>query len=499
VEIRAFRAAGAFYGVQTLLQLLPPEVFRKAKVEGQAWQAPCVKIEDRPRFGWRGVLIDPARHFLPKEGILRFIDTAAQHKLNVLQLHLTDDTGWRIEIKKYPKLTQVGAYIPEYLADYDPPKPKNGPRGGFYTQNDLREIAAYPEVGVPGSNVINGEDSSIRFMQDVLDEVLAIFPSKFIHIGGDEVDKSFWQKNARVQELIQQRGLKNVDEYQSWIIKQMDTYLASKGRRLLGWDEILEGGLAPGATVMSWRGIEGGIAAAKAGHDVVMSPTSNLYLDYYQAEPAQEPLAIGGYLPLEAVYRYEPVPSALNAKEAERVLGLQGNIWGEFTPNMKHIEYLAWPRLAAVSEIGWSSGAKDFVEFSSRLAADFARLDVMGVRYRPLQGSPIRALGEWSASEASAEWVVRECDASAAMQEAGPYTVRFAYTHGASRFHIRWAELVRDGKVVARDEHPGSAAWEVSGNTYTFAAPGKGRLTVRAEVRYEGSDSHGIVYAIGPD
>ncbi|HEY0868605.1 MAG TPA: beta-N-acetylhexosaminidase, partial [Fimbriimonas sp.] len=308
VRIEAYRTAGAFFGIQTLRQLLPPQIYRKARVEGIPWAVPCLRIEDRPRFAWRGALIDSCRHILPKEGILRFLDTLSAHKLNTFHWHLTDDNGWRLEIRKYPKLTEIGAWQPEWLEEYDPPKPKSGTRGGFYSQEDVREIvayaaalqidivpeiempghsgaivASYPETGVPGSNVLNTEDSTVRFLQDVLDEVMELFPSQFIHVGGDEVDKGPWKNDPRTQELLRQRGLKDENELQSWFIRQMDAYLDSKGRRLVGWDEILEGGLAPGATVMSWRGMQGGIDSAKAGHDVVMTPSSHTYFDYYQA------------------------------------------------------------------------------------------------------------------------------------------------------------------------------------------------------------------------
>jgi hexosaminidase len=423
VSIRASQPAGLFYGGQTLRQLLPSAVFRAAKVEGVAWTVPCVTIEDSPRFAWRGAMLDVARHFMPKEFVLKFVDLLAMHKMNTLHLHLTEDQGWRIEIKKYPKLTSVGAWRKETMAGaYSENRMDGKPHGGFYTQDDIREIVAYaaerfvtvvPEIEMPGHsqaalaaypelgntseklevftrwgvnpNVFNVEESTIRFLQDVLDEVMALFPSKFIHIGGDEVPKDQWKASARAQELMTQRGLKDEHELQSWFVRQMDAYLASKGRRLIGWDEILEGGLAPGATVMSWRGIAGGIAAAKAGHDVVMAPTDNTYFDYYQSKDRKsEPLAIGGFLPLEKVYAFDPIPPDLNATEAKHVLGAQGQLWSEYIPNQKQMEYMAFPRVCALAEVVWSpQKSRTWESFTGRLPGNLERLKALDVNYRP--------------------------------------------------------------------------------------------------------------------
>lgn len=522
IEIKALKAAGIFYGMQTLRQLLPPAILRKSRVEGVDWTVPCLLIEDKPRFGWRGALIDSSRHFMPKEGILRFLDTLALHKLNSFHWHLTDDNGWRIEIRKYPKLTEIGAWQPEWLPDYDPPKPKAGTRGGFYTQDDIREvvayardrhinvvpeiempghagaiIASYPEVGIKGSNVLNGEDSSIRFMQDVLDEVMELFPSKFIHVGGDEVDKGPWQKDARTQELMKQRGLKDENELQSWIIRQMDQYLTTRGRRLIGWDEILEGGLAPGATVMSWRGIEGGIAAAKAGHDVVMAPTSHTYLDYYQADPSHEPLAIGGFVPLDKVYAFEPIPSELTGDEAKHVLGLQGQLWAEFLPNMRHLEYMAWPRLSALAEVAWSPVAsRNFEDYTRRLDVDLRRLEAMGVNYRPLVSHvDANAIGGWIMGDVNESWQSHEWPLK--LHEPGSYKATFEFHFGLCRLDIAKVELLEDGKPVATDEHPGMTGSASKDNEYELklakVKPGA-TYSLRAQVRADGgTDSNGVV------
>ena len=426
IAIRAAKPAGLFYGGRTLLQLLPPAIFRKAPVQGVGWRVPAVTIKDQPRFAWRGLMVDTARHFVPREALLDFIDTMALHKFNRLHLHLTDDQGWRIEIRKYPKLTQVGAWRKETVVGHAAKKPPvfdGRPHGGFYTQDDIREIVRYaadrhitvmPEIEMPGHgraaiaaypelgchpdqpidiwttfgvcpDIYNPSDKTVAFLQDVLSEVVELFPSTFIHIGGDEAIKDQWKASPVVQARIKELGLKNEDEMQSWFIHQMDKFLQAKGRRLIGWDEILEGGLAPGATVMSWRGEKGGIAAAKAGHDVVMTPTTHTYFDYCQGPRETEPLAIGGDLSLEKVYSYEPIPTELTADEARHVLGAQGQLWSEYIPNQRHLEYMAWPRAAALAEVVWSpKGQRDLGDFKARLTVHLGRLDVLDVNYRPL-------------------------------------------------------------------------------------------------------------------
>jgi hexosaminidase len=430
ITIRAYRTAGAFYAVETLRQLLPPEIFRQALVDSVQWTVPGVEIEDQPRFAWRGAHLDVSRSFMPKEFVKKYIDLLALHKLNRFHWHLTDDQGWRIEIKKYPKLTAVGAWRRGTLVGvqnryrdtlswvYDSVR-----HGGFYTQDDVREvvayakarfitvvpeiempghaqaaIAAYPELGNTGQqmevlrrfgvnpNIFNAEESTVRFLQDVLTEVIALFPGKYIHVGGDEAIKDQWIASARAQQLIRERGLKDEHELQSWFIHQMDSFLTARGRSLVGWDEILEGGLAPNATVMSWRGMEGGIAAALAGHDVVMTPTSNTYFDYYQSpDRAKEPMAIGGMLPLDTVYAFEPVPAALTPEQAAHILGTQGQIWTEYQRTPKNVEYMVFPRLLALAEVAWTPrNLKNFADFRARLAKHEARLNVLDVNYRPI-------------------------------------------------------------------------------------------------------------------
>jgi len=431
ITIRARRPAGAFYAIETLRQLLPPDIFRTAPPVGVTWTVPGVQIEDKPRFPWRGALLDVARHFMPKEFVKKYIDLIALYKLNRLHMHLTDDQGWRIEIKKYPLLTSVGGWRRQTLVGrqnndstkwiYDARR-----HGGFYTQDDIREIVAYantrfvtvvPEIEMPGhaqaaiaaypwlgntgqqlevlqhwgvnAHILNPSDSAIHFMQDVLAEVLALFPSHYIHIGGDEAIKNEWQTSPVAQARIRQLGVHNENELQSWLTAQMSQWLAARGRALVGWDEILEGGmegLAPNAVVMSWRGIEGGIAAAQAGHDVVMTPTSNTYFDYYQsADTLAEPLAIGGLLPLDSVYVYEPIPPALDSVQARHVLGTQGQIWTEYDATPKDVEYQVFPRLVALAEVAWTSrDQKNVGDFHARLERHLERLGVLDVNYRPL-------------------------------------------------------------------------------------------------------------------
>jgi hexosaminidase len=430
ISIRAKERAGVFYGLQTVRQLLPPEVFREAKVDSVAWAIPAVRIVDRPRFAWRGAHLDVGRHFMPKEFVKKYIDLIALQKMNTFHWHLTEDQGWRIEIKKYPRLTQVGAWRTQTVVGHQTSRTDSttwqfdGQRhGGFYTQDDVREvvayardrfvnvvpeiempghalaaIAAYPELGVTGqpadvgtrwgvyANILNAEPSTVSFMQDVLTEVMALFPSRFIHVGGDEADKALWKTSPRIQERIKELGLKDEHELQSWFIQQMDAFLTAHNRRLVGWDEILEGGLAPGATVMSWRGTKGGIDAARAGHDVIMAPTGNTYLDYYQSQnTAGEPLAIGGFLPIETVYAFEPVPAELEPQYRAHILGGQGQIWTEYMAGPKQVEYMAFPRLTALAEVLWTQAdRKDYRDFLGRLPAHLERLSALDVAYRPL-------------------------------------------------------------------------------------------------------------------
>ncbi|MFF8932726.1 beta-N-acetylhexosaminidase [Streptomyces longwoodensis] len=439
VEIRGGDPAGVFWGAQTLRQLLGPDAFRRAPVRpGTRRGLPHLRVEDAPRFPWRGVLLDVARHFLPKDGVLRQLDLMAAHKLNVLHLHLTDDQGWRVEIRRHPRLTEVGSWRARTkLGHRASPLWDERPHGGFYTQDDLREIVAYaaerhitvvPEIDVPGHsqaaiaaypelgntdvvdttalsvwdtwgvnpNVLAPTDTTLRFFEGVFEEILELFPadaarfSAFVHIGGDECPKDQWRASPAAQARIAELGLADEDALQSWFVRHFDSWLAARGRRLIGWDEILEGGLAPGAAVSSWRGYAGGIAAARAGHDVVMCPEQQVYLDHRQAPGEDEPVPIGYVRTLEDVYRFEPVPPDLTGDQARHVLGTQANVWTEVMEDQARVDYQQFPRLAAFAEVAWSDlpapAERDVADFERRMTAHYARLDALGVAYRPPAG-----------------------------------------------------------------------------------------------------------------
>ena len=419
VTVEAKTPAGLFYGLQTLTQLLFGD-------HTSGWSVPVVQIVDAPRFAYRGMHLDVGRHFFPVAFVKKYIDLLAMYKMNKFHWHLTEDQGWRIEIKKYPKLTEIGAYRQETVMGknferFDRPYVGDGkPHGGFYTQDEVREVVAYararyidviPEIEMPGhataalaaypefactdgpfdvpttwgifEDVFCPKEETFQFLEDVLTEVIALFPSQYIHIGGDEVPKVRWQESEVAQEVISREGLADEDELQSYFIKRIESFLQAQGRRLIGWDEILEGGLAPDATVMSWRGMEGGIEAAREGHDVIMTPTSHCYFDYYQADPEQEPLAIRGLTPLEKVYSFEPVPEMLSAEDAEHILGAQGNVWTEYMATTDYVEYMVFPRMLALSEVVWSPpDLRNWEGFVQRLPDHLRHLDALGVNYR---------------------------------------------------------------------------------------------------------------------
>lgn len=422
IILEAKTPKGIFYGMQTLRQLLPFQIERPY-LSNTAWTIPCVEIEDEPRFAYRGLMLDVCRHFMPKEFVFKFIDMLAYHKMNIFHWHLTDDQGWRIEIKQYPRLTKIGAYRNRTLEGrYTSPENRkwdNTRYGGFYTQEEIKEVIAYaqkrfitviPEIEMPGHAVaalasypglscsggpfeVEGlwgvfndiycpKEETFEFLENVLSEVMDLFPSEYIHIGGDEAPKLRWENCAHCQDLMKKEGLKDEHELQSYFIKRIEKFVESKGKRIIGWDEILEGGLAPNATVMSWRGEDGGIEAAKQDHDVIMSPNSYAYLDHYQADPKTQPLAIGGFLPLWKVYSYNPQPSSLTPSEAKHILGVQGNIWTEYIPDSNQAEYMAFPRGAAIAEIGWSLESKrNYVDFKQRMIQQFKRYDGIGWNY----------------------------------------------------------------------------------------------------------------------
>ena len=417
VQVISTNPDGMFSGIQSLLQIID------VGSDG-ALSIPSVAIDDSARFHYRGMHLDVARHFQPVEFVKKFIDQMAQYKFNYFHWHLTEDQGWRIEIKKYPRLTEVGSRRPETMVDrnFSPYIGDGIPHGGFYTQEQIKEVVAYakerhitviPEIELPGhasaalaaypqfgcktdyeykvqttwgifKEVFCPTEETFKFLEDVLDETIALFPdSPYIHIGGDEVLKDHWKESEFVQDLKRRENLKDEYEVQSYFIRRIERHLSKRGKKMIGWDEILEGGLAPNATVMSWRGMRGGIEAAKSKHDVIMTPTTHVYFDYGQGDPAYEPLNIGSYVPLAKVYSFEPIPPELTADEAKYVIGGQANIWTEYMKTASHIEYMAFPRMLALSEVLWSKKEdRDFADFQRRLNAILPRLDKQGVNYR---------------------------------------------------------------------------------------------------------------------
>ncbi|MBN2656716.1 MAG: beta-N-acetylhexosaminidase [Spirochaetales bacterium] len=421
--LKAPAPAGLARAVQTFRQLFPAGIFSSEPDKIIAWEIPGCEISDSPRFPWRGMHLDVCRHFFTKEEVMRFIDLIALYRFNRFHFHLTEDQGWRLEIKKYPGLTEVGAWRDSTLIGHalDKPKRYDDTRyGGFYTQDDIREIVAFaamreitivPEIDMPGhmqaaisaypelgctdqtlrplchwgicEHILNVEESTVSFMKDVLDEVMELFPGKYIHIGGDEALKYEWEEQRRVQDRMAELGLKGEMELQSWFIRQMAEHIQSNGREVIGWDEILEGGLAAGAAVMSWRGEKGGIEAASLGHKVVMTPEEYVYFDHYQGDKESEPLAIHGYTTVEKVYSYDVVPPVLPDKQKHLILGSQGQLWSEYIPDFKHLEYMAFPRVCALSEVLWLEKEKrDFSSFSKRLENHKSVLENLNVNYR---------------------------------------------------------------------------------------------------------------------
>ena len=426
VEITASNPAGFFYAVQTLRQLLPVEIESNTQVKNINWWVPNISISDNPRFRWRGFMLDVSRHFFPKEYIKELIDYLSLHKINTFHWHLIDDQGWRIEIKKYPKLTEVGAWRVDHEDKHwnSRPEQKEGEKatyGGYYTQEDIKEIvafaksrqvtivpeiempahvtsalAAYPEFSCTGGPFTvpsgglwpitdiycAGNEATFNFLEDVLTEVMDLFPSEFIHIGGDEATKTEWEKCPACQKRMRTEGLENVEQLQSYFIKRMERFISSNNRRLIGWDEILEGGLAPEATVMSWRGFEGGIEAAEQGHDVVMTPLEPCYFNLYQGPVDMEPIAWGGYIPINEVYDFDPVHESMSEEAASHVLGGQANLWTEFITEKELAMYMTFPRLAALAEVLWTpKELKNWADFSQRLPGLFARYNQIGINY----------------------------------------------------------------------------------------------------------------------
>ncbi|MBS1371407.1 MAG: beta-N-acetylhexosaminidase [Lentisphaeria bacterium] len=425
VELDGANAPSLALAIQTLRQLFPPEIYADSRQDA-AWELPGVEIADAPKYRWRGLMLDIARHFLGKHEICRMIELAAQHRFNRIHLHLTDDQGWRIEIKRYPRLTEIGSVRPRTVIGHESARPRRydeTPYGGFLSRQEIREIVAFaerrhitvmPEIDMPGHmqaalaaypefghrpdwapeprdcwgisrTILAPLPATVEFMQNILAELLELFPSRFIHVGGDEALKEEWELDCRVQRRMAELGLRNEHEMQSHFLGEMDRFLQSRGRRMIGWDEILEGGLTPGAAVMSWRGSAGALAAARQGHDAVMASKEFAYLDYFQADPAHEPLGIGGDLPAEKVYRYTAEFPELTPEEQMHIIGGQGQLWSEYIPSLSHLEYMAFPRACALAEKLWREpGECRFADFRDRLAPHRRRFAVQSVNACPL-------------------------------------------------------------------------------------------------------------------
>lgn len=421
ITINGSDEAGTFYGVQTLRKSIPADASRNTVI------FPAVEIKDSPRFGYRGMMLDVGRHMFPSDFIKKYIDLLALHNINRFHWHITDDQGWRIEIKKYPELTKIGSQRAQTVVGKNSAKYDGTPYGGFYTQDEIKDIVAYaqkrfitiiPEVDLPGHMLAAlatfpnlgctggpyktceswgvfedvlcaGNEDTYTFLENVFAEVVELFPSEYIHVGGDECPKTRWKECPKCQAKIKEQGLKGdgkhskEDMLQSYVISRVEKFLNSKGRQIIGWDEILEGGLAPNATVMSWRGIEGGIAAARLKHNSIMVPTSYLYFDYYQTDDTKdEPLGIGGYVPIEKVYSFDPVPKELTEEESKYIIGTQANLWTEYIHDSKHVEYMVLPRMAALSEIQWvTPDKKDYEKFLPRVAKLMQLYKKLGYNY----------------------------------------------------------------------------------------------------------------------
>lgn len=486
--------AGAFYGMETLLQLLPPQVLSGERARGIRLEMPCCIIEDAPRFRYRGMHIDVCLHYFDVDFLKRYIDLMAFHKLNRFHWHLTDDQGWRLEIKKYPLLTEKGQWRKETVIGSLKSGVYDGiPHGGYYTQEQVRELVKYaadryvtiiPEIEMPGhalaaiacypelscgledhyetatrwgvfKQVYCPKEETFKFLEDVFDEVFELFPTTLVHIGGDECPKASWKRCPHCQALIKRLGLKDEYELQSWFVTRMEKYINSKGHEIIGWDEILQGGLAPNAKVMSWLGEEGGIKAAKQHHEVVMAPYPKYYLDYWQADPDSEPLAMGGPTTLKTMYEYNPVPDVLTAEERRFIIGVEGCLWTEYVSTPEHAEYMAWPRMCAIAESAWSNfDRKDWDSFTRRMETHFLRLDALNVNYCDAFHNPYIVLHPDTEYDKVAELSVDAPDAEIRYTLDGTdpdvnstlYTVPFVI----NRSQVIRAAAFRNGKMIGK-------------------------------------------------
>ncbi len=536
IVITAKTETGLFYGCQTLRQLLPVEIFSNEIHKNVKWTVPAVTIKDQPRFGWRGMMIDSSRHFQTVDYLKKFIDRLAMQKLNKFHWHIVDGHGWRLEIKKYPRLTDIGAWRPQ---------PPIGRYGGFYTQEEVKEIVKYaadrhitviPEIEMPGhsmaaiasypelscskvegtvapfyeypcaaqrfphcknSDVFCASNEKVfTFLEDVLKETFELFPSTYIHVGGDEVNKGDWKRCPSCQKFKKEQGLKDEHELQSYFMKRMEKFINKNGRRMIGWDEILEGGLAPNATVMSWRGIKGGIKSAKMGHDVVMSPEKPLYFDHGQSRHPSHPAHWPGIETLKEVYHYNPIPKELTAEEAKHILGAQANLWSVFihTPELHDVQ--TYPRQFALAETVWTPlENKNWDDYLKRQAVSLKRLDQMNISYwiEP----DMEKVAKWQPSmckETNQEWTF---DLTGKVKKSGRINFVFQYTRGGHRLDIEKAELLKNGQPVSSDEHDGFSGGSNHKNTYTLELKSfdpTAKYELKARVHSDGgTDSYGEI------
>ena len=550
VVIRAPAQAGLFYGVQSLLQLFPPQILSQRPASGPGWTAPCVYIADQPRFPWRGWMLDVVRHFFNKEEIKRVLDAMALHKLNTFHWHLVDDQGWRIEILKYPLLTQIGGWRNGIDFSLNPRASTawgNAKYGGYYTQSDIREIVAYaaqrhitvvPEIEMPGHSTAGlaaypqfscnptysfnmdspnytydvyspGTTGTFQFLEDILTEVVSLFPGQYIHTGGDEVSTSIWTTYAADKAQMQALGISPtsgtaVQQYQHWFTTQIANFLQSQGRTLIGWTEVEYGGVLTNAAVMDWLtgGNSKAVATASAGQKVVMSPTSNCYLDYYEHTGVTwswEPPAIGGNVPLNMVYNLEPVPSSLPAQYAGNILGAQGNQWCEYVPSLLNVEFKTYPRLCAIAELTWTPAAlKNYTDFSARLATHAQRLAQMGVNYNTGAAPPI--IGVWTPTVItnSSAYFNLVWDVSNLVTAGGEIDVSYCWTSGSNGLDIAWAALLENGAEIDRDTHAAFAGSSPNDPVFVLRLPfrkASATYAIRASVKGEGgTTSNGTVY-----
>lgn len=507
--------AGLFYGIQSLLQLMPAGIYDTRQKYEKKIELPAIHIADAPRFSHRGAMMDVARNFQPKEEVLKFLDLMAMYKMNKFHFHLTDDQGWRIEIKKYPRLIEIGSRRSQTqvgFCDYYYPRRFDGKeQRGYYTQEDIKEIVKYasdrfitviPEIEMPGhasaalaaypehscglgktyvvrdyfdvfDEVYCPKEGTFRFLENVLTEVIDLFPSHYIHIGGDECPKKAWKKCEHCQVLMKREGLPDEEALQSWFIHRIEQFVNSKGRDIIGWDEILEGGLAPNATLMSWRGEKGGMEAARKKHHVIMTPGSTCYYDHYQESPEFAPLAIGGFLPLDTAYNYNPLPVELTSQEQSYIIGTQANIWGEYIQTPEHFEYMAFPRLLAMAEVQWTQPAhKDFYSFTRRLDKEFERLDYCEVN-SCRNFYEVSLTGTWNSTQNVYEVTLNTFCPDAEIHYAVNDSVILAssplYTAPVrvAEDAVIYAAVYRKGKPLGKITHKSFTINKATGNFYT--------------------------------